>query len=343
MAAAQPVIVLPNLAMKFLRPILLAASVALIADVPASVTIAWVTVGDAGNPADPTTGYGAVAYEYQIGKYEVTNAEYTAFLNAVDPEGANSNGIWNSSMGTEARGGIAYTSNLASGTKYTIKNNMGNKPVNYISWYDSARFSNWLHNGQGTGDTETGAYTLGSTTGIITSNTGARVRIPTEDEWYKAAYYDPTAGASGGDNYWLYPTQSDTPPISATATSTGQVSNPGTNVVNYIYGADWNEQDGNVTSVGSAAANNYYGTFDQAGNLYEWNDAVIDSSRGLRGGSWLNNDNYFSLRSSDRRYGGQSIADYTTGFRVASVPVPEPSSFIPAMLICIGVMMRRRR
>lgn len=133
--------------MKFFRPILFAASVALIADARASVTIAWVTVGDAGNPADPTTGYGAVAYEYQIGKYEVTNAEYAAFLNAVDPEGANANGIWNSSMGTDARGGIAYTANFASGTKYTIKNNMGNKPVNYISWYDAARFSNWLHNG----------------------------------------------------------------------------------------------------------------------------------------------------------------------------------------------------
>jgi formylglycine-generating enzyme required for sulfatase activity len=325
--------------MKFLRPILLAASVALIADARASVTIAWVTVGDAGNAADPTTGYGAVAYEYQIGKYEVTNAEYTAFLNAVDPEGANANGVYNVEMGSNARSGIAYTAGAASGAKYTIRTSMGDKPVNQVSWYDAARFTNWLHNGQGSGSTETGAYTLSGNTGIITKNEGATVYLPSEDEWYKAAYYDPTTGAGGGDNYWAYATQSNTAPTVGTANSTGVISNPGANVANYNTVADWNGQDGNVTTVSSAGAGNYFGTADQAGNVNEWTDAVSSSSRLMRGGSF-----YVNPEALAARYFDTPIAEAgSIGFRVASVPVPEPSAFIPAMLICVGVLMRRRR
>jgi hypothetical protein len=120
------------------------------------INIDYVTVGNAGNAAD-TTGYGAVGYIYNIGKYEVTN---------------------------------------------------------------------WLHNGQGSGSTETGAYTLSGNTGIITKNVGATVWLPSEDEWYKAAYYDPTPGASG-NNYWLYPTQSDTAPTVGNANTLGDISNPG--------------------------------------------------------------------------------------------------------------------
>jgi sulfatase modifying factor 1 len=342
MEAAQPVIVLPNLAMKFLRPILLAASVALIADARASVTIAWVTVGDAGNAADPTTGYGAVAYAYQIGKYEVTNAEYTSFLNAVDPEGANANGVYNATMASDVRGGITYTAGAASGAKYTIRTSMGDKPVNYVSWYDAARFTNWLHNGQGSGSIETGTYTLSGVTGLITKNPGATVYLPSENEWYKAAYYDPTTGPTGpGDNYWEYATRRDTAPTIANANSTGDIGNPGANTANHDFGADWNSLDGNVTTVGSAGAGNYFGTADQAGNVYEWNDAVIGSSRGMRGGGWNNDFNL--LAASYRNDNSPTVEMSNVGFRVASVPVPEPSSFFPAMLICIGVMMRRKR
>jgi formylglycine-generating enzyme required for sulfatase activity len=266
----------------------------------AVVNIDWVDVGHAGNAADPATGslYGAVAYAYKIGKYEVTNAQYTAFLNAVDPTGANANGIYNSNMGSNARGGISFNVAAANGAKYSAKTNMGDKPVNYVSWYDAARFTNWLHNGQGSGSTETGAYTLNGNTGLITKNVGATVWLPSEDEWYKAAYYDPTAGAGGGDNYWTYATQSNLAPTVASANATGDVSNPGANVVNYNRGADWNSQDGNVTTVGSAAANNYFGTADMNGNVWEWNDAIIGSSRGLRGGSWKLTS--FGLAASSR-------------------------------------------
>jgi formylglycine-generating enzyme required for sulfatase activity len=315
----------------------LAATAALITSAAASVTIDYVPVGHAGNAAD-STGYGAVAYAYQIGKYEVTNAQYGAFLNAVDAGGANANGVYNAEMGSNAYGGITYTAGAASGQKYTIRTSMGDKPVNYVSWYDAARFTNWMHNGQGTGSTEIGAYTLSGNTGTITKNVGATVYLPSEDEWYKAAYYDPTPGAGGGDNYWLHATQSDTAPTIASANSTGDISNPGANVANYAQGADWNAQNGNVTTVGSAAANNYFGTADQAGNVWEWNNAVVGSSRGLRGAGFVWDES--DLRASFRNYGGPGGENGYIGFRVASVP--EPTSMVLTMLAS-GVMLIRRK
>lgn len=321
------------------------AGISLVTPALAVVTIDYVSVGHAGNAADTTvmddltTGYGAVAYAYQIGKYEVTNAQYTEFLNKADPSGANANGIYNASMGSDARGGITYTSGAASGSKYTIRTNMGNKPVNFVSWYDSARFTNWVNNGQGAGSTETGAYTLSGNTGIITKNVGATVWLPSEDEWYKAAYYDPTPGASG-NNYWRYASQSDTAPTVGIANATGDITNPGVNVANYNLGADWNGQDGNLTTVGSAAANNFYGTADQGGNVWEWNDAVISGlRRGQRGGAWSFNS---SFQTASFRGGGTVPSGDIdrVGFRVASVP--EPTSLVLTMLAS-GVMLIRRK
>ena len=318
--------------------------ISLLSQATAQVTIDWVTVGYAGNAADPATGslYGAVGYQYAIGKYEVTNAQYTVFLNAVDADGSNPNGIYNANMGSNARGGISFDTNAAAGSKYSVKANMGNKPVNYVSWFDAARFTNWLHNGQGSGSTETGAYTLNNaTTGIITKNAGAKVWMPSEDEWYKAAYYDPTLN-DGTGGYWDYATQSNTAPTVATADTTGDISNPGTNVANYNSGADWNVQDGNVTTVGTAgaASESFFGTADQNGNVWEWNDAVISgSSRGLRGGAWNNLESH--LRSSGRNGNAPSSGLSYDGFRVASVP--EPSGLVLTVLIGAGFVCHRRR
>lgn len=287
----------------------------------AVVAINYVTIGHAGNVGDNTTGFGAVPYMYQIGKYEVTNAEYTGFLNAVDPTGANANGIWNASMGSDIIGGISRNLSAPNGAKYSVKTDMGNKPVNYVSWYDAARFANWLHNGQGSGSTETGAYTLSGNTGLITKNVTANVWLPSEDEWYKAAYYDPTPGAGGGNNYWGQATQSDTAPTEATANATGVITNPGPNVANYNRGADWNSQNGNVTTVGSAAANNYFGTADQAGNVFEWNDAIRNGGLVVRGGAWRESSTF--LHASYRDSGPPTTEDVAIGFRVARLPDPR--------------------
>jgi formylglycine-generating enzyme required for sulfatase activity len=133
-----------------------------------------------------TTGFGRVNYSYCISRYPITNQQYVQFLAAI----ANSDtyGVYSVSMTTNTRGGI--------NANYTTKNNMGNKPVNYINWFMAARFSNWLHNSMPNGSqasltTEDGSYTLnGATSGVLVNkNVNALFWIPTEDEWYKAAYH----------------------------------------------------------------------------------------------------------------------------------------------------------
>lgn len=109
------------------------------------VTIETVTVGDAGNAAD-STGYGAVANVFAIGKYEVTIGQYATFLNAVDPGGTNPNGIYYSLMGTNLNSaGISFTAAAAVGSKYSVMNNGGsssNRPITFVNWFDAARFAN---------------------------------------------------------------------------------------------------------------------------------------------------------------------------------------------------------
>jgi formylglycine-generating enzyme required for sulfatase activity len=313
---------------------------------PASaVTINTVPVGNAGNVND-TTGFGAVSYDYLVATTEVTNSQYAEFLNA--KAASDPLDLYNPFMGSDARGGITRSGASGSFT-YAAKTDMGNKPVNLVNWYDSIRFANWLHNGQGLGDTETGAYTLDGGTptpsnGLtITRNVGAMWFLTSEDEWYKAAYHQPAAQGGDSDDYWLYPTASNSAPTIATANSVGDISNPGANVANYNLGADWNSLNGNVTTVGSAGAlsNSYYGTADQGGNVLEWNEALISGSfRGLRGGSYSVNS--FGLRSSIRdSLSPTSGNNYSLGFRVATVP--EPSTLVLAGLGGVGLLLRSRR
>jgi hypothetical protein len=117
----------------------------------------FVTVGDPNNTADTIgAGYGAVSQTFDIMKFEFTNQQYVQFLNSVDPNGNQTNGIYNALMGIN-RAGISFTSGAAAGSKYAVRLNMGNKPVNYVSWFDAARVANWLHNGAtSVSDMETG-------------------------------------------------------------------------------------------------------------------------------------------------------------------------------------------
>ena len=295
------------------------------------VTIETVTVGDAGNAAD-TTGFGAVASEFAIGKYEVTIGQYTTFLNSAASVTSDSYivNLWSTNMTTNLN--IAGISRSGAGTfaspySYSVIGS-GNRPITYVNWFDAARFANWINNGATNGaSTETGAYTLnGATNGIITTNAGATWYLPSEDQWYKAAYYK-----GGGTNagYWASPTQSDTAP--------GNMIGGATNQANYFNGvysvtqsSSLNTAQNYLTDAGafsnSASA---YGTFDQGGNVGEWNDAVIGSSRGVRGGAW----NFTAIYMQPIIRGSSFPTDESrnVGFRMASVP--EPST---AVLVLIG-------
>jgi len=157
----------------------------------AEIVMEMVPVGNPGNAAD-NTGYGSVDQAYAIGKYEVTAGQYTEFLNAVaandDPHG-----LYNELMWSRTGGCKIERTGVAGSYRYFVAPDRANRPVNYLSFWDAVRFTNWLHNGQGNGNTETGAYTLtqaGIDANTVSRNPDARVWIPSEDQWYKAAYYD---------------------------------------------------------------------------------------------------------------------------------------------------------
>jgi sulfatase modifying factor 1 len=317
-----------------------------------AVTIDWVTVGDPGNVNDTIntgTNYGAVADSFQIMKFEFTNQQYTEFLNSVDPNGTNPNSVYNTNLGSNARGGISFTSGNASGSKYATKTNMGDKPVNYVSWWDAARVSNWLMNGAtGTSSMETGAYTLNNATSgpAPAVNSGATFYIPTENQWYKAAYYK---GGSTNAGYWEYPTQSDSVPTTVTADSTGIGSAGSTgNFANYNSAASWNGQTGIMTTVGTNGRASAYGAFDMGGNVREWNDftGAASSTRGARAGQWGSIALTLSSTWSNSYDPSFEGLNNSNGFRLASpVPVPEPSTWVMGLagIACVAWRSIRRR
>jgi sulfatase modifying factor 1 len=323
-------------------------------------SIDTVPVGNAGNAGDVQSNgtFGSVPYAYRIGKHEVTNAQYTAFLNSVDATGMNTLTLYNSLMSSDAHGGINFNVGAANGSKYENKPGRNDNPVVFVSWFDAIRFANWLHNGQGSGDTESGAYTLlgGTPTpsngDSITRNLAAMWWLPSEDEWYKAAYHK-NDGPSG--NYWNFPTStnagpySDQPPGSdAPAPSRSANFFKNDNIANgYDDGfavtgsASFNIAQNYLTDVGAyTLSNSPYGTFDQGGNVWEWNETLISGSdRGLRGGDF--GDAFNFLHASSRDGGDPTFHFNFLGFRVASI-VPEPSTLALAMMTFLLAPWRPR-
>lgn len=303
------------------------------------MTFDWVTVGDPGNTPDPITGHGIVTSEYRISKHELTNAHYAEFnaKAASDPLA-----LYNTGMAT--RGGITRSGSSGNYT-YAVIPGRANNPVGLVSWYDSVRFVNWLHNGQGAGDTEAGAYTLQGGTptpsngNSVTRNVGATVFLPSLDEWYKAAYHQPASAGGDADDYWLYPTATNAEPNSDQPPGDPLIEH---NVANFfrddqlangyndgyaVTGSTRLEVSTQTytTDVGAySGSDSHYGTFDQGGNVFEWNETLIPSlssfDRGVRGGSWMF---YIDGLRSDQN--GRLVPFYEyedLGFRVAIVPEP---------------------
>ena len=275
-------------------------------------TIDFVSIGNAGNAAD-TTGYGAVPYEYRASTYEITQNAITK---------ATASGMANVTAGP-------WT---------------GNQPAANISWYEAAAFVNFLNTSTG----NTAAYDLTFSSGSwsmalwsseqawtaggtnLYRNKNAFYFLPSENEWYKAAYYN-----AAGTNYFLYPTGSDTAP-----TRVASGTNPQTAVYN---------NDASVPAiVASAGGLSPYGTMGQGGNIFEWNESAFDGTnssasenRDIRGGNWFDSELY--LRSSIRYDVDPSLENYDLGFRVASVPEPSTYAMALAGLACGGYSLFRRR
>jgi formylglycine-generating enzyme required for sulfatase activity len=307
------------------------------------VEIETVVVGNAGNAgeqsrlpnADPTF-YGAVAYEFRIGTYEVTAGQYTAFLSAV--AATDTYGLYNVKMWTQAEGCKIERTGSPGSYAYSVAPDWANRPVDFVSWADAVRFVNWLHNGQPTGaqdvtTTEDGSYFLNGTFENNDSQLENVVRepdatwvIPTENEWYKAAYHK-NDGVTA--NYWNYPTGTDNvvshllidPDPGNNATFSG-----GT-VGDWTIGAPYYRTEMGAHENSASP----YGTYDQGGNVMEFNETVPEwDIRGIRGGSWFWGnilgvwDRPLDMHSSDQ------FNDL--GFRVANVDLSTSTGIgdIPA-------------
>ena len=332
----------------------LLVSWAIVADSAAAlITIDTVLVGNVGNANDPATGYGAVSSDYRIGKYEVTLNQYTAFLNAVGATDPYS--LYHANMAANLNiAGIARSG--ASGAYTYSVIGSGARPVTYVSWFDAARFANWMHNGQPTGaqtagTTETGAYTLNgalSGTGFMRT-LNATYGLPSENEWYKAAYHQPASQGGDSDNYWRFPTANNAVPNSRN----GSASDP--NSANYYRdGGIGNGVNGGfavsqsqfyspsqqyLTVVGAfSLASSFYGTFDQGGNVYEWNDSVNGTTHGLRSSSWSGGVN---LDATSRNGVGPTGESDISGFRITFIPEPGVTSIMVLGTVVLARLRKR--
>jgi len=315
-----------------------------------SINMQYVTVGNPGNAADPATGvytdsgyehFGSVGYTYNIGEYDVTDSQYCTFLNAVDPTGANA--LYLYSPLADAEFGISVNQAAVSGSKYSVIPGYANMPVVDVDYWDTLRFANYLDDG----NTEAGAYTLigGSTdefgtpsnaSSLLTNpqpNAGASVWLPSENEWYKAAYYNPANGT-----YSTYATQNNTAP--------GNIIGSGTNEANYYTGNAYSVTQSSsddssqnyLTAVGSFSGSpSYYGTFDQSGDVFNCNSTIVSANAPvLHGGFW--NSPSFALSSTARYYFSQNYQGNAFGFRVASVPEPTSMVLMLAGVAGLGLM-----
>ena len=295
-------------------------------------TMDFVTIGNAGNTADTTgspSSVGAVGYEYGIGKFEVSEDMITKY---------------NANFGT------------ANNLVITQDNRGSAKPATSVSWNEAARFVNWLNtstNGFAAYKFTTGGvndhialWTASDTLDYDASNPYRSKRatyvIPSYNEWYKAAYYNPN-----DSTYYDYANGSNTRP-------TAVVGGTGSNTAVYWYtGEAEPEVPADVSQAGCLSP---YGVMGLGGNVDEFDEVlyygdssnIATTSRGVRGGRW-HTVVASHLSSSSRNSIHPSYENGGVGFRVASLSssappaVPEPSMMVIGTLFGIGGLMAKRR
>ena len=274
-------------------------------------TIEFVPIsGDSGNLGSWSAGWeytfsGVNHGDYRIGKFEITNDQWTKFINVQGkPDGSPSN---------------AYDAD-----PYWTGSSV---PTNNVSWYEAVQFVNWLNVQAGkteaykfTGTPGTSDYTFGIWNASeawggtnLYRHKDAYYFLPTEDEWLKAAYWN-------GTTLQTYSNASDGDLISGSPDPSKWNYSPS------VGSEPWN--------VGSGVQE-LNGTYDMMGNVWEWNETQIGSFLGVRGGTYNFND---GLRVAYRNYQYPYLEHTGIGFRVASVP--EPATLL---LLGVGGLLIRRK
>jgi hypothetical protein len=287
-------------------------------------TLDFVDIGNAGNADDAGAGggiysspYGGVGYFYRMGTFEISEDQITK---------ATASGLTNVTAGA----------------------NTGAEPAGHITWYEAAAFVNFLNTSTG----HQAAYQINAARTTLTlwssadawqtdgenlyRHKDAYYFLPSEDEWYKAAYHQ-NDGVTA--NYWDYATGSNSAP---TQELTGGTT-PGSAVYDGVEaGSPADPADANL-----AGGLSPYGTMGQNGNLFEWTESAFDGSntssneiRATRGGAWNGPEDF--LRSSDRVIGDPALDNFL-GFRVASVPEPSTWAMLAAGTASLLALRRRSR
>ncbi|MCC7387849.1 MAG: hypothetical protein IT431_03685 [Phycisphaerales bacterium] len=298
----------------------------------------WVTVGDPGNrdtlpeetPRWPDLSAGGVDYEYRIMRTELTVQDHFEFVQAcwqyLPPDQRRISsflGFW-----IRYRGG-------PDDPQYYIVEGAENRPTE-MSWRNSARFANWLHNGKvneqwafenGAYDTSTfGANGDGTLTDQPEHNPDARFWIPTMDEYVKGMFWDP-AKNDGDGGYWLFPHSKDVAPIPGAPwdggeTNAGNVNLPYMDVGQYPWAAS------------------PWGMLDGSGGVREWIELLTPDARSrAMHGSIQYDPNHDIWDRVD-----EWLAEDPTsarGLRLAAV-VPSPGTAV-VFAIVLGGPSRRRR
>ena len=314
----------------------------------ASVTVNTVVIGNPGNPGELSgegaggLGYdrvcGAVDYVYRMSQFQVTAGDYTAFLNAV--AATDTYELYHPSMWTNEYGCMIEQAGVSGAYAYAVASDWANRPVNFISWGDAARYCNWLHNGQPTGGqnagtTEDGSYFING--GMSNAELIAVVRepdatwvLPTEDEWYKAAYHR-NDGVTG--NYYDYAMGSDDLP-------SNELLDPDPGNSGNFYQSDytigspyWRTEVGEFENSASP-----YGTFDQNSNVFEWTESEqYGVNRMLRGGAFNHGSYNMEAAYRNKAYTPTYYSGYA-GMRIALVPEP---GMLAGLLIGVLALVRR--
>jgi hypothetical protein len=337
---------------------------------PDTSGIDFVTIDHPGNAAwqgdgtvgDRAVGRGAVDYNFRIGRFEVTTAQFVDFYNAALDRPANDRLPFVTPPG--AWGAIATTPNNPGGQRWTVPAGGAMIPVGGLDWRTCAMFCNWEHHDRAGGrssflsgayDVSTFGYGPNGFTDQLVRSPGARFWVPTWDEFLKASHYDPNRFGPGQGGWWVYSNGTNDPLT---------YGPPGVHVRTDRYGPDpngplamanagWDSvdfpgYDPYAIPLGAyTATQTPWGLFDTAGGSSEWSETALltndiyPTHRAIFGSALAHG---FPTNDRISFLGGEapSIGLLNFGFRIAS-DVPSPSSCTGLIILGMSSVLRRRR